>query len=922
MTTTGMGTTLNLLYDPNVQRTVTLQASHIAFIKSLDGTFNVPSITLTAVLSGFSAPTFRWFADDVLIPGETTATLIVNAVEPPQKAAIKVEVREAVSPNNVFEGVDYITLFSISEGSTTLNMTFSNESVNLLSDVSGVIYPADQLPLVIDTYVARGADLLSSGVTFAKIDDGCTSSLNPVNGQITITAVSQPFASISVSATVGLDTVSRVISINKNLQGSTVLPRLARLQTANLAFVTPSGSSTPIPSSITLMDASVGYDLPVRKWYLDDVLQAETGASFVLPSFLPNGTSKRVKLQISESDFSFENFDEIAIFSVKEGSDAWSFSLTDLVKAIPADSSGVVYPGYLPYDVNALVYKGLENYTTGHSIVYSLENITGLTASIDSGTGVMTITAISAQSAFVDIRATDPASGATGTVRYRVTKVLDGLPGDDGLPGAPGIDSYSLALSNPVKAVNAYSDGTIKSGQLPFTVNTIAKKGTTTITDPAVTFSVDSYNNLTGSIAANGDVTITGLSAEEGYAIIRATEVSTGVSGTVRLNVFKVRDGATQDVQAILSAGVSSIVAGVGSSFKLNVDTVNALITIAADGLVYKGTATPGSTRPGIGISATGIAMGYNQSINGVWRDSIAIDSFGNVTIAGTLTASSVINTGVTLSSGESMSAIRDNAASGKSISDALLVSGTSVLKGVLVPTDTGAIKTGTITWNATTGALTGGTGVAMTEFGILGAKTGAATFTLNATTGAATFAGDITGGANIDITGSGIFNGISSDGGAITAILANNSRNRANGVRAYSGTSGNGIYGNGDGSGTCYGGFFRRQVGNYGAAVHAESSTNATALEVVAGSGPGLTVSGSTVLTGAITLNGTITTNSTTLVTNLNAERWNGLKSSTIGTGTSTATFVSTNKPGSNSSNSWWTIDNGGTLYRIPVWL
>lgn len=881
MTTTGMGTTLNLLYDPNIQRTVTLQASHIAFIKSLDGTFNVPSITLTAALSGFSAPTFRWFVDDVLIPGETTATLVVAAVEPPQKATIKVEVREAISPNNIFEGIDYITLFSISEGSSTLNMTFSNESVNLLSDASGVIYPADQLPLLIDTYVARGATLLSSGVTFAKIDDGCTSSINPVNGQITITAVSQPSASISVSATVGLDTVSRVISINKNLQGSTVLPRLARLQTANLAFVTPSGSSTPIPSSITLMDASVGYDSPVRKWYLDDVLQAETSSSFVLPSFAPNGTSKRVKLQISESDLSFENFDEIAIFSVKEGSDAWSFSLTDLVKAIPANNSGVVYPGYLPYTVSALVYKGLENYTTGHSIVYSLENITGLTASIDSGTGVMTITAISAQSAFVDIRATDPSSGATGTVRYRVTKVLDGLPGDDGPPGVPGTDSYSLTLSNPVKAVNANSDGTIKSGQLPFTVNTIIKKGTTTIINPAVTFSVDSYNNLTGSIAANGDVTITGLSAEEGYAIIRATEVSTGVTGTVRLSVFKVRDGATQDVQAILSAGVSSIVAGVGSSFKLNVDTVNALITIAANGLVYKGTASPGSTRPGIGISATGVAMGYNQSINGVWKDSIAIDSFGNVTIAGTLTASSVINTGVTLSSGQSMSTIRDNAASGKSISDALLVNGTSVLKGVLVPTDTGAIKTGTITWDSATGALTGGTGVAITKYGIIGAASDAATFSLNTSTGALTLKGDITGGSNINITGIGQFGGQQTLNSFNAAIHANPSGAALHGVYCRDGgATGAAIIANGVTTDAV--GVKAQAVGSSGKAVYALGATGAVAIYAETAS-TGFAIHANAFGGNALKVEGKMTIDNSTLVTNLNADKLDGFHATSL---------------------------------------
>ena len=53
-----------------------------------------------------------------------------------------------------------------------------------------------------------------------------------------------------------------------------------------------------------------------------------------------------------------------------------------------------------------------------------------------------------------------------------------------------------------------------------------------------------------------------------------------------------------------------------------------------------------------------------------------------------------------------------------------------------------GALKSGTITWNTTTGALTGGDGVLVYRGGIIGAAAGVATFTLNASTGAATFAG------------------------------------------------------------------------------------------------------------------------------------------------------------------------------------
>lgn len=53
-----------------------------------------------------------------------------------------------------------------------------------------------------------------------------------------------------------------------------------------------------------------------------------------------------------------------------------------------------------------------------------------------------------------------------------------------------------------------------------------------------------------------------------------------------------------------------------------------------------------------------------------------------------------------------------------------------------------GALKAGTITWNTTTGAIAGGSGVLVYRGGIVGAAAGVATFIIDAATGAATFAG------------------------------------------------------------------------------------------------------------------------------------------------------------------------------------
>lgn len=83
-------------------------------------------------------------------------------------------------------------------------------------------------------------------------------------------------------------------------------------------------------------------------------------------------------------------------------------------------------------------------------------------------------------------------------------------------------------------------------------------------------------------------------------------------------------------------------------------------------------------------------------------------------------------------------------------ISDTLDTSSKSILKDfTFSPSDySGAFKSGDITWNTTTGVVTGGSGVIMFKGGIVGANSGTTTFSIDASTGAATFAGSITGGS------------------------------------------------------------------------------------------------------------------------------------------------------------------------------
>ena len=81
-----------------------------------------------------------------------------------------------------------------------------------------------------------------------------------------------------------------------------------------------------------------------------------------------------------------------------------------------------------------------------------------------------------------------------------------------------------------------------------------------------------------------------------------------------------------------------------------------------------------------------------------------------------------------------------------KFISDTLDTESKEILKDFIFSPDdyAGAFKSGDITWNTTTGAITGGSGIIMYKNGLVGANAGTTTFSIDATTGNATFAGTL----------------------------------------------------------------------------------------------------------------------------------------------------------------------------------
>jgi hypothetical protein len=294
-------------------------------------------------------------------------------------------------------------------------------------------------------------------------------------------------------------------------------------------------------------------------------------------------------------------------------------------------------------------------------------------------------------------------------------------------------------------------------------------------------------------------------------------------------------------LQAQLNAGVTNILSGIGANYRMIVDVANAYVAFKekdANHLASVG-AYSGTLRTGLIVDANGIAMGYNRKADGNWQTTIAADgTTGNLTVLGTLLANSVITSSVTLSgSGNALSTLDARSYNGQVAYEGLTTNVTTILKGVLQPNTTGAIAVGTITWNSGTGALTGGSGIAITQAGIIGANSGVAKFILD-TSGNAFFGGDINTAGQFIGTGSYTFSGFTA---SIIGKPADTSKVGVYGISV----TGNGIEGQSQssvgvrGTVTNSGGY-----GVTGSALNASSvgigawntSTSGVALEIIQG--------------------------------------------------------------------------------------
>lgn len=205
-------------------------------------------------------------------------------------------------------------------------------------------------------------------------------------------------------------------------------------------FTVAKNTGTITPADAVFTASVVNVTNPVYVWTVDDVVQASTSSTLTVSSF--TGTPKIVKVVVT-GDNSVNVFDQATLFSLREGDDSLQAGLANENQTISCDPTGEPIAGQFPLSSQLVVARGAAILTT--SVVYSKVSETGMSSTINTSTGVITINSVSADFGSATYRAT--VGTATLDKVFNFNKSKNGANGADGADGADGVAGPSIEIS-------------------------------------------------------------------------------------------------------------------------------------------------------------------------------------------------------------------------------------------------------------------------------------------------------------------------------------------------------------------------------------------------------------------------------------------------------------------------------------------
>lgn len=603
---------------------ITLTANVKEFIyKDINATSSdTASSTITATLTNLtSQPTFtvQYYtrANVLLGTGVLNTDFTVTNTAPytltitnSQFSAKGITLGYAIVTATIGTVFDSLTLYRLNDGTDQITVEQSNPVHTLSAAANGDTVAANYVgtantitvkkgitPLLVDN-VAPYA--VNTWYVKSAVGTNITPDQSPAIGTDSIvydpnTAMTADDAYIDYTITVKINTTQSqdfVVrqSFAKSKQGNS--SRAVNLTASSLAFITAANSTTPEPNTISLLATQSNFISPVYTWTVDGQAPGSLGTastnSFTLNKFTA-GSAKLIRVTVAESTGSgYSEFDEISIFSLKEGDDAIFGTLSNENQTISCDSTATVKTGQFPFTSTFLVAQGssLINGTTTPSVIFGPSGNVGtnMTSTINSSTGIITVTGISSEFA---------------TATYTAT--VGSL-----------VISKTLTLNKSIDGSNAPVVNLSSTGQI-----FIVAKNTGTVSPISQTFTASAYNIGTSpNIVWKVDGAV--QSGQSGYTF----SLPSFSSGTKLVRVEITAGGVTVfDTMTVyaLKEGDDSLAAGLANENQAVVcDNTGALIgsqPLSSQFVVFRGTT---NITTGNGITYSPITSGANATTTGV----------------------------------------------------------------------------------------------------------------------------------------------------------------------------------------------------------------------------------------------------------------------------------------------------------------
>lgn len=518
-------------------RGIILTSDSQVFQIKKDGTNNPASINFTANLLGATTgtPTFAVTSGTATLTGTGNSRNLTLA----NMTSDSVTVQVSITDGSTYS--DTITIVKVREGTDTVNAYLTNENVTLAADASGTV--AAYTAATTDAKVFVGATDDTANWTATKADGtGVTSSLTGKTLTVSNLTVDTGYVDITLSKS-GYPNLVRRFTIGKSKAGTAGATGSAGVSakflylTADSEIFSVSKALVTSPGTITFTANLGGALSGTATFTVTSGTATLTGTGNTRTLTAANMTTDSATIQASIVDSGTTYTDIITVVRVREGSDTINAYLTNESITLAADSAGTV-GSYTGASAEIKVFLGATDDSANWTVTKA--DSAGVTSTLTTRT--VTVTALTADSAYVDITAT---KGATSlTRRFSLARSKAGAAGAAGAAGTAGTNAKALFLYADSQVFQYAKSGSITPSTINFTASPAgALSGTATFTVTSGTATLTGTGNTRALTPAN-------LTTDNATISVSITDGSGTYTDTI--TVVKVREG-TDTVSAYLT---------------------------------------------------------------------------------------------------------------------------------------------------------------------------------------------------------------------------------------------------------------------------------------------------------------------------------------------------------------------------------